>query len=278
MTDQDRSGKARSDGLPYRLLAADVDGTLTEGGAPVPPLLTARLAAFRRKGGLFTLATGRCPEAARSYLGQLEVDIPAILFNGALLFDPVSGNSLEEHYLDPALMEALLDWLADTRPDALVYQGQEVFVDSVTPAVAEHLAKDGAHCREVGRWRDLHPRKVFKVLVIAPQAPASLFPGRHRKMGRSIRWVNSEPTYWEVLPEGVSKGSGLAALCRRLDLNPHEVAAVGDGLNDLEMIELAGLGVAVANAAGGLKAAAAKVTTARSWQGVAELLDDILER
>ena len=51
---------------------------------------------------------------------------------------------------------------------------------------------------------------------------------------------------------------------------------VGDGLNDLEIIGLAGLGVAVANAAGGLKDAAGMVTTARSADGVVELLDYIL--
>lgn len=262
--------------LPCRLLVADVDGTLTEGGAPIPSPLAQRLAEFRERGGLFTLATGRCPEAARPYLEQLAVNLPAILMNGALLFDPVSGQSLEEHYLDRPLVAHLLDWLADTRPDALVYQDREVLVHRVTPAIAQHLVKDGTRCREVAEWRAVDPEKVFKVLIIAPRCPASLFTGRYREMGESIHWVNSEPTYWEVLPEGVSKGSALVALCRRLGLAPDEVAAVGDGLNDLEMLGRAGLGVAVANAPAGLKSTAARVTTARSSQGVLELLDSIL--
>jgi len=265
---QPRAVPDQRDGrLSYRLLVADVDGTLTEHGAPVPKFLTARLAEFRKRGGRFTLATGRCPEAARSFLVQLMVDLPAILMNGALLLDPVSGHSLEERHLDPQLVERLLNRLEDARPDALVYQDGDVFVRKVTPVIARHLAKDGSRCREVAHWLDLGRQKVFKVLVIAPEAPLSLFAGR---------WVNSEPTYWEVLPEGTSKGSALVSLCRRLDLPLAEVAAVGDGLNDLEMVTTAGLGVAVANAATKLKTAAGRVTAGRSSEGVLELLDYIL--
>jgi len=246
---------------------ADVDGTLTEQGAPVPQTLVTLISRYREKGGRFTLATGRCVEAARPFLSQLEVDSPAILLNGAMLFDPVSERTLEEHHLDSQLVEHLLTRLEQTRPDALVYRDQEVFVRRITPAIKRHLIKDKSHCREVTHWLELDRRKVFKVLVIAPEAPVSLFGGR---------WVNSEPTYWEILPDGVSKGAALASLCRRLHISPEEVAAVGDGLNDLEMISFAGLGVALANAAAGLKPAAAMVTVSPGSLGVCELVEQLL--
>ena len=70
------------------------------------------------------------------------------------------------------------------------------------------------------------------------------------------RTVFSEETYLEILPLGVSKGAALSVILELEGIDPQEVVAVGDALNDKEMLELAGIGAAVANASPELKAAA----------------------
>ena len=80
----------------------------------------------------------------------------------------------------------------------------------------------------------------------------------------------------ELLPEGVSKASGLAVLCDRLGVGRDEVVAVGDGWNDIPMLEWAGVGVAMADAAEHVLAVADRVVPSAAQDGVAVLLDELL--
>jgi hydroxymethylpyrimidine pyrophosphatase-like HAD family hydrolase len=80
----------------------------------------------------------------------------------------------------------------------------------------------------------------------------------------------------EVLPKGGSKGAALRTLLKDLKLSPEQVMAVGDGENDIEMLRLAGVGVAVSNAQSILKEAADHVTTASYGDGVAEAIEQFV--
>jgi hydroxymethylpyrimidine pyrophosphatase-like HAD family hydrolase len=79
-----------------------------------------------------------------------------------------------------------------------------------------------------------------------------------------------------ILPRGIDKASGLAALLVEFDLAAHNVAAIGDAENDRPMIEFCGLGAAVANAVPILKANARMVTRGRAGRGMIELIEAIL--
>lgn len=261
--------------LPYHLLVADVDGTLAVGGAPVPFELVARLNEFRRRGGLFTLATGKGPQAALPYLQQLSVDIPAILLNGAQIYEYSGDCYLQEHFLPASFTEVFLPWLDESGLDALAYRGKDVFIRAVNPVTAEYLTKENTPYGEVKQWQNLTRLGLHKILIISRSSPFPLFAASHPALAGRVNWVNSESMYWEVLPPGVSKGSALEKLIQFLCLEPEEVVAVGDYLNDLEMISMAGLGVAVANAHPQLQSVAGRVTAGQSWRGVLELLDEI---
>jgi hydroxymethylpyrimidine pyrophosphatase-like HAD family hydrolase len=82
----------------------------------------------------------------------------------------------------------------------------------------------------------------------------------------------------ELLPVGVSKASGLAMLCSQLGVAPDEVVAVGDGWNDIPMLSWAGVGVAMSGAAEAVLEAADRVVPSALEDGVAVLLDELLER
>jgi hydroxymethylpyrimidine pyrophosphatase-like HAD family hydrolase len=90
--------------------------------------------------------------------------------------------------------------------------------------------------------------------------------------------VRSEPTYLEILPAGVNKGAALSKVSEITGVPLSDMAAFGDSNNDVEMIEAAGLGVAVGNALDNLKAVADYVAAADNGLGVAEgLLKKVLE-
>ena len=96
-----------------------------------------------------------------------------------------------------------------------------------------------------------------------------------RAMGLPFRVIRNKRAVM-VLPEGVDKGSGLAAALADLGIDRMATVAVGDAENDLSLFEAAGLGVAVANAVASLCAAAAWTTTRTRGAGVAELIERLL--
>ena len=99
-----------------------------------------------------------------------------------------------------------------------------------------------------------------------------LFRSRIAGLSLGINTVFSEETYLEILPEGSSKGTALAEMTRALGIPLEAVIAVGDNLNDLEMIRLAGLGVAMGNAPEELRAQAGYVTVTNDEEGLAEVI------
>ena len=94
------------------------------------------------------------------------------------------------------------------------------------------------------------------------------------RQGRlSARAVQSEPTKLEFLPPGSSKGAALRAMLEALGVEAGEVVAVGDNWNDLEMIEAAGLGVAMADAPEGVRARADHVCGTADEEGFRDVLE-----
>jgi len=182
---------------------------------------------------------------------------------------------LQEHFLPTSFTQVFLPWLDKLELDALAYRGKDIFIKSLTPAIAEYLTKEYTPYHEVWSWQNLTQVKLQKVLMIAGLSPAALFEAGHQDLASQVNWVHSASSYWEVLPLGVSKGSALKKLIRFLGLEPEEVVSIGDYLNDMEMLTVSGLGVAVANAHPRLKAVADKVTAGRNWQGVVELIKEI---
>ncbi len=85
--------------------------------------------------------------------------------------------------------------------------------------------------------------------------------------------TKSFPTFLEIMHKDVSKANGLRILARELGINSSEIIAIGDNFNDIEMIEYAGLGVAVGNAPAGVREKADYVTLNKNGLGVKEVID-----
>ena len=115
-----------------------------------------------------------------------------------------------------------------------------------------------------------HPHKI---LVIAPEkAPSSALARVAEAARNSTAPTYSKPNYLEILPIGVSKAVALHKLAVRLGLDPAQIATIGDGHNDIEMLQGFGLGVAMGNASAEVKEVAAWVTASSEEEGVASAL------
>lgn len=264
--------------MAYRLLVTDVDGTLVDSRQNVPEKNQRAIQRLVEAGKLFTLATGRNETAAGPYARLLGVNAPAILYNGGKVVDfgpPV--RTLMEFSLSPEAAVAAIRLAEQREVRVNLYVDNKIYVKAIDPVIREYMAKDRVPCLETGDLaafaEGLRGRRgPTKLLIIGQEEDLAALTEVIPVNCPGVSLVRSEPNYLEVLPAGVSKGAALEWLCRHLGIAVEQVVAIGDGPNDLEMIRLAGLGVAVENAHPSLKEAADYVAPSHEAGAVAEVI------
>ena len=118
-------------------------------------------------------------------------------------------------------------------------------------------------------------RQVDKVLVMGHAQAVS---GLHDELvghGLSAKLSFSKPEYLEISPAGVTKATALSQVCQYLKLPVSSAVAVGDNFNDVEMLQLAGLGVAMGNAPAAVKQAAGLVIGNNDEDGLADFVERV---
>ncbi|HLO04123.1 MAG TPA: Cof-type HAD-IIB family hydrolase [Symbiobacteriaceae bacterium] len=263
----------------FRLIVTDIDGTLVDRHQRVHDRNLAAIARFQAAGGLVTLGTGRIEASAQPYVDQIRANAPAILYNGVRIVDFQSGQVLADTLLPSTvtgLLLALLETAYKDQVDPILYSAGSPKIRGPNPVLDAYQLKDRLQCETVGDLRSLTQSPISKILVIgAPETLEALDRAVQALVPPGlVTTVRSEPTYLEFLPYGASKGSALRQLAQALGIDVAQVIAIGDQLNDLEMIRQAGLGVAVANAHPLLKEAADYICLASNEEGaVAEAIE-----
>lgn len=260
--------------MRYRLLVTDVDGTLLPADRQVPPAVRDAVRAVQARGVRVCLATGRMWNSVRPYLEAVGADSPVVLYNGAVVYDFDRGRVLQRHTLDPEALRAALEVIQefrDVRPH--LFTDDRVYVDRQDEQSRAYLERDGIRAEEVGDLLKHLPPDPVKVLVVGePARLVELDQELGRRAGR-VRRVFSERNFLEILPEGVSKGTALQTVCAHLGIPADQVVAVGDNPNDLEMLDAAGVGVAVSGGHPAVRAAADYVTRSGPGQAIVEVVE-----
>lgn len=242
------------------LLCIDLDDTLLTSDKRVSRGNYDAIEYFKSEGGLFTFATGRVPLGAKPIIRQIMPNAPAVCFNGAVIYDFESGETLWSRSLDKGAQSAAR-YIDETLPDVgiEVCTADRVYFCKVNDVVLEHQRLEEFPDNFVG-YRDIKEEWI-KILFMTEEEnmPVLRETVDNAPFADSYTFVKSSPWYYELLPKGAEKGSGLLRLAKILGIPPKRVIAVGDNENDLGMIKSAGTGIAVANAADCVKAAADRV-------------------
>jgi hydroxymethylpyrimidine pyrophosphatase-like HAD family hydrolase len=257
-----------------RLVALDVDGTVVTYadffGPPTPEVVKAvQHAVF--SGVHIVLATGRSLHSTTPVLDQLSLtDGYAVCSNGAVVADVATRAPVHVVTFDAS---DPVQYFAEHIPDA-VLAIEELGVgfrvtgefpvgelDGKVTVVGHDELLDGPVTRLVVRWPQGDREHLRSV------AAASGLP--------SVDYAIGYTAWLDIMPEGVSKASGLATVCEKLGLDRNDVMAVGDGHNDMEMLAWAGIGVAMGQAPWDVKAVADTVCGSVDDDGVAVLLNEL---
>lgn len=263
--------------MEYTLVVSDMDGTLLREDKTVSERTLTAIRRFEEAGGRFTVATGRGVAAATPHIRMLKLKTPLLLLNGCLLYDPVTGGDILCRQLSREALEKVWPILKANGLEMVVHGPRQGVTLRMNETVEEHLRLDGI---KVEVRPDLGPHNagtVVKILTIGEPAALDLAEQSIRESGAATRLVRSHPIYLEVLPPDGGKGSALRALLAHLDLPGSQSLAVGDYLNDMDLLAAAGLSVAMGNAHPEVKQAASRWTASNEEDGVALLLEALVE-
>lgn len=226
---------------PYKGLAllTDLDGTLLRPDKTLAPEDAAAIADFRAKGGLFSFATGRGTQASQRYLELLRPDFPVVMYNGALLIDPKTGQTAAAEYL-PAEARSLLEELAAAFPDVgaevLHPNGVFVFQDSETERMHLRVTNVPFVMRTLD---EADPAECYKALFAGtPERIAEMHKYVKKARFSQINFTRSHECFLEILPAGTNKGSALQKLRTMLPAGT-KIMASGDFDNDAAMLSAA---------------------------------------
>ena len=258
------------------LIGTDLDGTLLDDDKNIAPEDIAAINEFRAGGGCFAAATGRGVAMAKRIIDELDIRTPCVIFNGAAVYD-FKADKFLWHSDMPDISNTYIRMLEKEFPDigVEILHEKEVYVTNNNPTVVEHMAFEKL-IPVYRRLEDVPNEGRLKVLIAyPPEKIQRVIDFTRENCKEGVNWVHSSPMYYEMLPEGVSKASGVKKLTEMPGLRDKFVVAAGDYGNDRAMIAEADLGVAVGNALESVKEAADVIVRDNNHAPISEMIEYI---
>ena len=267
-----------------RLIALDIDGTLLDSEGRIPGANRAAIARAIDAGVEVALATGRRYDFARPIFESLPGPLTLILSNGAIV-KTRDGQTLMRSLLPRAVARSVLQQVPEHRASAAVVfdrvrEGQVVFeaIDWDHPRHARFFAVNRPFLSEASPLETCLTEDPIQVMFSGGCTDMRALFDRLRQSsdGFSValtEYQHRDFSMVDVVTAGCSKGSALRSWSEHRGLQRSEVMAMGDNLNDLQMLEFAGTPVLMGNALPELKALGWPVTRTNDEAGVAQAID-----
>ncbi len=261
-----------------KLVVLDVDNTLLNDDHELSERNIDVIKQVLEKGIRVILATGKAYGSCKGIIEQLGIKDPCIFTQGLTIHEP-DGTVKHQKTLDPEVARQVITFAEDRGFALVMYSQGRLLSRRANPHV------DALHTK----WKEVKPEYVGPLQNVLNKQPVNKLiavsetSGKHLK---ALRWqlnaqLNGNATLMsggvgnmlEVMPPNASKGKALKMLLREMDIKPEQVLAIGDAENDLEMIQVAGIGIAVENAQQALKDASDDITASNHEDGVARALE-----
>ena len=265
------------------LISIDLDGTLTNERKEITPRTVSVLLRMQREGARLCLASGRPPYGMRPLAEQLHMaDYGGILlcYNGGHIEDCATKQILAERTLDERLLPRLVEFQQKSGMTLMTYHGDAIYTEYPDDKYVAQSSRNN-NMRIVGVADFLHdvPRPINKCLMVGdPEIVPEWEKRMAEDMGERMHILHSTPYFIELLPPGIDKGTALAKILQHYGMSPRNLIAFGDSYNDIDMLRLAGKGVAMGNAEEKVKQAADYVTLTNEEDGVAVFLEEMISR
>ena len=273
--------------MSYKLFVADMDGTLLSDDKKLSDKNLQSIKKLQDFGIKFAVATGRHDSMIKSYLKHLDLHVPVISCNGAMVREPFSDQVFLSETLPKEHSLQVIDICKERNIDFHIYGHESIFGEELNHKMLYYHnlnkslpSEERTKLVKVADCKDLvknEPEPLYKFLIISEKNNdlRDIMDGLDRIEGLTA--CLSMPTLCDVMKKGVTKAYALHKLSESLGIKRNEIVAIGDQFNDIDLIEYAGLGIAVANAEDALKEKADRVTNSNNNEdAVSEAIESFL--
>ena len=266
--------------MKYKLLAFDLDGTLTNSQKEITQRTKAAIKKAREAGATIALASGRPVYGIMPVAKELELDIHGgyiLAYNGGCIIDCTTGAVIYDKKVPDEYVADICRFAIERDYAILTYEGDCVITNKkdnqyvIIEAEINHLPI--RHVENIDSYINFPVNKFL--ITEDPETVAKEIPNVKAAFPE-MNVFSSAPFFMEIVPDGIDKADTLDYLLAKLGLTIDELATFGDGGNDLEMIKRAGMGVAMANANDTCRAAAKYITTSNDEDGCAIAIEKML--
>lgn len=260
-----------------KIIALDLDGTLTDSNKKITPKTKQALNHVAEQGIIIVLASGRPLLGITKLSEELELSKFGgyiLAYNGGQIIDCKTGNVVYEKIIPIHLYSRICELAREYQVEPLAYKDGELFAESDKDVYVQKEAfNNSTSITVVDKLEKYIDKEVPKFMVVGDHEKLlALQKQMQSEFGDILNIFFSESYFLEILPEGIEKAKSLDILLSKLGLSSEELLAFGDGLNDIPMLEYAGIAVAMENAYEPVKEVADHITLSNDEDGIAEFL------
>lgn len=267
----------------YKLIALDLDGTLTDKNKNILEETKQELIKLAQKGVIIVLASGRPTAGIFKEAKELILDQVGgylLSFNGARVLDYKTNEVVYEQTLSSEIAHEMYDRAKAFGLSPLTYNATEI----ITEDIGDHWIQlesftTKMNIKHVQDFKKEVNFDVNKVLITGePAYVAQILDEFKAPYEGKMSIYRSDPYFIECMANGIDKAASLDVLCKKLGIKQEETVAFGDGYNDLSLIEYCGYGVAMENAVDEVKERANYITLSNNDNGIAYCLKQLEEK
>lgn len=268
--------------MKYKLLVLDVDGTLLNDEREISKRTLAALLKVQQMGVRIILASGRptyglMPLAKTLELGNYGGFV--LSYNGCQIIKAQNGEILFERRINPEMLPYLEKKARKNGFAIFTYHDDTLITDSPDNEYIKNEALlNNLKIIKEDEFSTAIDFAPCKCMLVSDKEKALIGLEQHweKRLAGTLDAFRSEPYFLEVVPCGVNKANTLGALLEHLGVTREEVIAVGDGVCDVTMLQLAGMGVAMGHSQDSVKVCADYVTASNEEDGVALAVEKLI--
>ena len=268
--------------MKYKLLVLDVDGTLLNDERKISKRTLAALLKVQQMGVRIVLASGRptyglMPLAKTLELGNYGGFV--LSYNGCQIIKAQNGEILFERRINPEMLPYLEKKARKNGFAIFTYHNDTLITDSPDNEYIKNEALlNNLKIIKEDEFSTAIDFAPCKCMLVSDKEEALIELEQHweKRLAGTLDAFRSEPYFLEVVPCGVNKANTLGALLEHLEVTREEAIAVGDGVCDVTMLQLAGMGVAMGHSQDSVKVCADYVTASNEEDGVALAVEKLI--
>lgn len=266
--------------MKYKILAFDLDGTLTNSEKIVTPRTKAALYEARKAGAVIVLASGRPVYGIMPIARDLELERYGgyiLAYNGGCIIDCKTMKVIYDQKVPKEYIKGICDFATQHNYALLTYEGDSIITNKPDNQYVQIEAQ--INHLPIIKIEDMASHITFPVnkflITEDPETVLTEIP-TVQKLFPTLNVFTSAPFFMEIVPPDIDKADALEYLCKVLGTGTDCLAAFGDGGNDVSMIKRAGLGVAMANANDACKENADYITASNDEDGCGIVIEKML--